>query len=371
MLEGSVHPETVDLFRMHNQDMGLVLSAEAKPRLKWTQELHQRFIEAITLLGGADKATPKTLMRVMGVPGLTLYHLKSHLQAFSISDESWLGRIHSQKPAVTISKKVNLAEANYRESQIRGCLMSEEVIDETQTQNNENLQITQALQMQMEVQKKLHEQIEVQKHLQLRIEAQGKYLHSVLKQAQETLARNNSSSEGLEAAKAELSQFVSMVNTRCPSSSISGLTEIGSLELKVGKRSMRGRSDSSIESSLTSSESSGRNDEKQPKLESGDTHECSRTSVVFVINQNGGYPCKTNSNNQDGRRKRSGISLSDVNCVEQPSTKRSLTHKEKSGNQLRKFGSSENLDLNSQHQSEIDSGHQELDLNCSGPDPFD
>ena len=30
------------------------------------------------------EATPKTLMRVMGVPGLTLYHLKSHLQAFSV-----------------------------------------------------------------------------------------------------------------------------------------------------------------------------------------------------------------------------------------------------------------------------------------------
>lgn len=26
------------------------------------------------------EATPKTIMRVMGVKGLTLYHLKSHLQ---------------------------------------------------------------------------------------------------------------------------------------------------------------------------------------------------------------------------------------------------------------------------------------------------
>ena len=26
------------------------------------------------------EATPKSLMRVMGIPGLTLYHLKSHLQ---------------------------------------------------------------------------------------------------------------------------------------------------------------------------------------------------------------------------------------------------------------------------------------------------
>ncbi|RYR64847.1 hypothetical protein Ahy_A03g010881 isoform C [Arachis hypogaea] len=62
--------------------MHLVLSTDAKPRLKWTPELHQRFIEAINQLGGSEKATPKSLMRVMGIPGLTLYHLKSHLQAF-------------------------------------------------------------------------------------------------------------------------------------------------------------------------------------------------------------------------------------------------------------------------------------------------
>lgn len=30
------------------------------------------------------EATPKTIMRTMGVKGLTLYHLKSHLQVSSI-----------------------------------------------------------------------------------------------------------------------------------------------------------------------------------------------------------------------------------------------------------------------------------------------
>lgn len=33
---------------------GLFLSTDAKPRLKWTPELHQRFIEAVNQLGGAD-----------------------------------------------------------------------------------------------------------------------------------------------------------------------------------------------------------------------------------------------------------------------------------------------------------------------------
>lgn len=35
-------------------DSGLVLSTDAKPRLKWTPELHERFIDAVNQLGGAD-----------------------------------------------------------------------------------------------------------------------------------------------------------------------------------------------------------------------------------------------------------------------------------------------------------------------------
>ncbi|KAF5768727.1 putative transcription factor MYB-HB-like family [Helianthus annuus] len=33
---------------------GLVLSSDAKPRLKWAPDLHERFIEAVNQLGGAD-----------------------------------------------------------------------------------------------------------------------------------------------------------------------------------------------------------------------------------------------------------------------------------------------------------------------------
>lgn len=68
-------------------DSGLVLTTDPKPRLRWTVELHERFVDAVAQLGGPDKATPKTIMRVMGVKGLTLYHLKSHLQKFRLGKQ--------------------------------------------------------------------------------------------------------------------------------------------------------------------------------------------------------------------------------------------------------------------------------------------
>lgn len=39
---------------LHSQEMSLVLSSDAKPRLKWTPELHQRFIDAVNQLGGGE-----------------------------------------------------------------------------------------------------------------------------------------------------------------------------------------------------------------------------------------------------------------------------------------------------------------------------
>lgn len=44
----------MDHENIQNQDLNLVLSSDAKPRLKWTPELHQRFIDAVTQLGGPE-----------------------------------------------------------------------------------------------------------------------------------------------------------------------------------------------------------------------------------------------------------------------------------------------------------------------------
>lgn len=37
-------------------------SADPKPRLRWTPELHERFVDAVTQLGGADSKPPSAAL---------------------------------------------------------------------------------------------------------------------------------------------------------------------------------------------------------------------------------------------------------------------------------------------------------------------
>ncbi|KAK3039681.1 hypothetical protein RJ639_027022 [Escallonia herrerae] len=52
------------------------------PRLRWTHDLHQCFVHAVERLGGEDRATPKMVLQIMDVKGLTISHVKSHLQMY-------------------------------------------------------------------------------------------------------------------------------------------------------------------------------------------------------------------------------------------------------------------------------------------------
>lgn len=133
----------------------------ARQRLRWTNELHERFVDAVTQLGGPDRATPKGVLRIMGVPGLTIYHVKSHLQKY---------RLAKYIPEAS-------ADGAKVEKKEPGDLLSG-------LDSSSGLPISEALKLQMEVQKRLHEQLEVQRQLQLRIEAQGKYLKKIIEEQQ-------------------------------------------------------------------------------------------------------------------------------------------------------------------------------------------
>ncbi|XAR65775.1 hypothetical protein NMG60_11010017 [Bertholletia excelsa] len=135
-------------------------SLTSKQRLRWTHELHERFVDAVAQLGGPDRATPKGVLRVMGVQGLTIYHVKSHLQKY---------RLAKYLPDSSDGKKAEKKDSGDMLSSLDG---------------SSGMQITEALKLQMEVQKRLHEQLEVQRQLQLRIEAQGKYLKKIIEEQQ-------------------------------------------------------------------------------------------------------------------------------------------------------------------------------------------
>lgn len=196
MFESFVRMEKSYQYRA-SEAAAAVLSRDPKPRLRWTPDLHDRFVDAVAKLGGPDKATPKSVLRIMGMKGLTLYHLKSHLQKYRLGKqgrkEAGLDGIKDGKPTKT--------SCNSSASSTVSC------------GNTGEIQLTEELRYQIEVQRKLHEQLEVQKKLQSRIEAQGKYLQAILEKAQKNLSfdtnnnNSNTNSRNMEAARAQLKDF--------------------------------------------------------------------------------------------------------------------------------------------------------------------
>lgn len=175
-----------------------------------------------------------------------------------------------------------------------------------------------------------------------------------MKKAQEALSGYNSSL-GIELAKAELSRLVSMVNTGCQSSSISELTEIGGSNLKDTERKLMRGTVCSVESSLTSSESSGRKEDMKQKNQLGNTNNSNPVIIELPLMDIHPQENPWDNHKSEQVKKRSCSTISDGICVEQPLVKRS-----KSGDKLRIF------DLNSHYQNDFESGSKTLDLNCKG-----
>ncbi|KAF9663038.1 hypothetical protein SADUNF_Sadunf18G0116700 [Salix dunnii] len=137
-----------------------------KQRIRWTTELHDLFVDAVKSLGGPDVATPKSILGVMNVKGLSIYHVKSHLQKY---------RLAKNLPEPNHDKSIStVAENNAASSNSDGDAL---VIESTR-----DVQVTEALRTQIEIQKLLHEQLKAQKELQIRIEQNEKFLRELMEQ---------------------------------------------------------------------------------------------------------------------------------------------------------------------------------------------
>ncbi|XP_038879077.1 protein PHR1-LIKE 1 [Benincasa hispida] len=165
--------DSVPTAEFHSVSNSLSTST-TRPRMRWTPELHEAFVEAVNKLGGSENATPKGVLKLMNVESLTIYHVKSHLQKYRTA------RYKPESSEGSSGKKVN-------------------PIEEMKTLDlKTSMGITEALRLQMEVQKRLHEQLEIQRNLQLRIEEQGKYLQEMFEQQRKMENKLKTSSSILE-----------------------------------------------------------------------------------------------------------------------------------------------------------------------------
>ncbi|XP_077236598.1 protein PHR1-LIKE 2-like [Tasmannia lanceolata] len=151
-----------------------VLIVDSKPRLRWTTDLHERFVRAVTQLGGPSVATPKSIMRTMGVKGVTLFHLKSHLQKYRLAKKSGKDLPEKFKDACYLSDG-------------QGNNTSSPAWVLTPDRNN-GCEIKEASRAQMEGRMKLHKKLEIKKNVEEIIAAQTWYLNRLLEHAKEVLA---------------------------------------------------------------------------------------------------------------------------------------------------------------------------------------
>ncbi|KAF3954817.1 hypothetical protein CMV_019888 [Castanea mollissima] len=139
-----------------NQGLKVCHSASSRPaptlkkRIRWTPDLHNQFVKCVERLGGPERATPKAILKLMETNLLTIFHVKSHLQKYR----------------TTLSGADSVDEMPKRRASADGNPQLHVKI----------MQIQEALQLQLEVEKRLHEQLEVQQNLQIMIEEQWRQL---------------------------------------------------------------------------------------------------------------------------------------------------------------------------------------------------
>ncbi|XP_019162295.1 PREDICTED: myb family transcription factor PHL7-like [Ipomoea nil] len=161
----------------------------SKERLKWTQELHNLFEKAVNQLGGPERATPKGILKVMGIPGLTIYHVKSHLQKYRMSKFVPEDPIRGKFEIKSISEILPNFSAT------------------------SGAQLNEALQIQMNVYKRLSDQHEVQRSLKMKMEAQGRFLERIMEEH-----RMKASCSSKPISKSSYSPIMSSLPSLCEDS---------------------------------------------------------------------------------------------------------------------------------------------------------
>ncbi|KAH0872898.1 hypothetical protein HID58_070260, partial [Brassica napus] len=175
-LHGDGGLQDLDNFSLSEEQMALQFLSD-ELQLAITDRAQTPRLDEIYQVTGS-KATPKAVMKMMSVEGLTIYQVKSHLQKYRIAkhmperkeEKKSGGNPEEKKPASNTN-----GEANGRK---KGAI-----------------QLTEALRMQMEVQKQLHQQLEVQRSLQLRIEEHAKYLEKILDEQRKSTSKQDDECE--------------------------------------------------------------------------------------------------------------------------------------------------------------------------------
>mmetsp|Transcript_29275 Transcript_29275/g.82597 ORF Transcript_29275/g.82597 Transcript_29275/m.82597 type:complete len:389 (+) Transcript_29275:330-1496(+) len=162
-------------------------SSTFKPRLRWTDDLHDKFIDAVEKLGGYSRATPSAILKAMGVDKLELGHVKSHLQKYRTEKKR-----NKEKEEVQEGKKPSHKKlkgegdssgpehvANPSDAQLPDGESAD--IASNRDQPDETSGLEAALKKQYELQQMLADQLEAQKKLQSSLEQHTKYISCLMR----------------------------------------------------------------------------------------------------------------------------------------------------------------------------------------------